>query len=799
MLSAIAARKAAAAATNLASTSTSSAPILSSSEASSSPTPSKPAVKRKRSQAGLSDVKTPLPSTSASTKSPRYFESQVPNVDEFRGQEDVIVLEDDADSEEADVVQSPLIKEKSERSYSPSRPISLDDSSEEEQEKQENAAISGNSIPEHSLLTTGSLFRHAFAFHISSRTLIALKPSETLTLLGTYRLTVIHGFVEVGGAILHQGSHNVFAPRSSPLPCIQALSPSPVSSPLPHRVETAITKGDIVIILQELRTGVEGLGKVCRTFEGVFGAHPRDIVNRLDDASADALRLKGVQIITQNSKYISGLTIPSSWGRALDKIYPALADLADRNADIEMEDENGEEMPTPLPDIYLVKGPKKIGKSSFARALVNRLLTRYHRVAYLECDLGQSEFTPGGMVALNVIHNPLLGPPFTHPTLPARAHLLGAFSPKTSPGHYIEAVRDLVEFWGREISVGPDSDLAGSDSIEKTVTPPRFSTVPLVVNTMGWAKGLGADLSRKVEETLLDCLSSSLASLAFGFGSKIERSEMHVYDFEYEYELANGHGSIPRSQQQFDDPQIHGPHRAHLYSFHGHGAVSTPSFSSSQKIHLHRMEPAPIHGTSGTTTLTTATALSNFSAADHRALNILSYFHAIFPSPVSASSDSFRAYNFRAPIHTTQWDTSLPLLARPPYQVDVAAAVDKVILLPGAGAEEVVESEIERVLGGAVVGLVSFEPGTLNLDQESSSSKKLKTKTKIPYSPSLSSSSLPSYPSPTNSSAFGIALIRSVAPGGSHLHVLTPLPPALCTSTRMIVKGEMELPVWGFN
>jgi polynucleotide 5'-kinase involved in rRNA processing len=28
---------------------------------------------------------------------------------------------------------------------------------------------------------------------------------------------------------------------------------------------------------------------------------------------------------------------------------------------------------------------------------------RFERVAYLECDIGQSEFTPGGMVALNVI------------------------------------------------------------------------------------------------------------------------------------------------------------------------------------------------------------------------------------------------------------------------------------------------------------------------------------------------------------------------------------------------------------
>lgn len=35
--------------------------------------------------------------------------------------------------------------------------------------------------------------------------------------------------------------------------------------------------------------------------------------------------------------------------------------------------------------------------------------SRYHRVAFLECDLGQSEFTPGGLVALNLVENYAFG------------------------------------------------------------------------------------------------------------------------------------------------------------------------------------------------------------------------------------------------------------------------------------------------------------------------------------------------------------------------------------------------------
>lgn len=37
------------------------------------------------------------------------------------------------------------------------------------------------------------------------------------------------------------------------------------------------------------------------------------------------------------------------------------------------------------------------------------LVVRFRRVAFLECDLGQSEFTPGGMVSLHLISRPVLG------------------------------------------------------------------------------------------------------------------------------------------------------------------------------------------------------------------------------------------------------------------------------------------------------------------------------------------------------------------------------------------------------
>ena len=59
--------------------------------------------------------------------------------------------------------------------------------------------------------------------------------------------------------------------------------------------------------------------------------------------------------------------------------------------------------------VVLVRGPKRCGKSTFARAALNTLLELNEEVAWLECDLGQSEFSPGGAVGLWSRKQPILG------------------------------------------------------------------------------------------------------------------------------------------------------------------------------------------------------------------------------------------------------------------------------------------------------------------------------------------------------------------------------------------------------
>ncbi|CAH2073140.1 unnamed protein product [Thlaspi arvense] len=61
------------------------------------------------------------------------------------------------------------------------------------------------------------------------------------------------------------------------------------------------------------------------------------------------------------------------------------------------------------PVVALVCGPKNSGKSTFSRNLVEVLLRRYKRVAYLDTDVGQPEFTPPGFLSLTVVDNSILG------------------------------------------------------------------------------------------------------------------------------------------------------------------------------------------------------------------------------------------------------------------------------------------------------------------------------------------------------------------------------------------------------
>ena len=68
----------------------------------------------------------------------------------------------------------------------------------------------------------------------------------------------------------------------------------------------------------------------------------------------------------------------------------------------------------------LVCGPVDVGKSTLCRYLVNYLLNRWPVVAYVDLDMGQTEFTVPGVVSLHLLTEPVLGPPMSHLRKPTK-------------------------------------------------------------------------------------------------------------------------------------------------------------------------------------------------------------------------------------------------------------------------------------------------------------------------------------------------------------------------------------------
>lgn len=137
--------------------------------------------------------------------------------------------------------------------------------------------------------------------------------------------------------------------------------------------------------------------------------------------------------------------------------------------------------------VILVCGSQDVGKSTFIRYLMNQLLNSIPCIDYLECDLGQTEFTPPGCVSLLNITEPVLGPPFTHQRTPQKMVYYGKTSCKDNFENYIEIIKYVFSSYKRE--------------------------APLIVNTMGWVADKGllllVDLIRLLSPSHVVQFSSS--------------------------------------------------------------------------------------------------------------------------------------------------------------------------------------------------------------------------------------------------------------------------------------------------
>ncbi|XP_050397235.1 polynucleotide 5'-hydroxyl-kinase NOL9 isoform X2 [Patella vulgata] len=139
--------------------------------------------------------------------------------------------------------------------------------------------------------------------------------------------------------------------------------------------------------------------------------------------------------------------------------------------------------------VVMVVGGKNSGKSTLNRMLINSALNVSNAVSFLDCDVGQAEFTPSGIISLHHINEPALGPPFTHQKNSDHMCFYGEINPSKGLTRYIKSV-EIVHRSYRNLD----------------------TKLPVIVNTLGWNEGLGlkiiVDLIHMIKPTMivqLDC------------------------------------------------------------------------------------------------------------------------------------------------------------------------------------------------------------------------------------------------------------------------------------------------------
>ncbi|KAG9400643.1 Polynucleotide 5'-hydroxyl-kinase nol9 [Aphanomyces cochlioides] len=320
---------------------------------------------------------------------------------------------------------------------------------------------------------------------------IGMELNEKLVGAGMVHLRVFQGEVSILGYNVPRGIYfDLFSPRWSNLMAIQAsdTSASPFQAPcsdltvkrwnLTHNdpidpsdeaaadtlAQEIAMRFPIVLVLRAMHLTYGNLSsyfdatalsdalpgfRIIRHKEVNVEKPKSKKLKTASDAHTDALTVFS-SITTIEPHPVKEILVPPSWTSSVASI---LESFGESNRKV------------------LVCGAKGVGKSTFSRYLVNRLLNVHRVVAYLDTDVGQPELAAPGVLSLHFITTPLLGPGYTHLQPAFRSYFFGFSSPKADPTLYMNAVEALVAAY------------ASHDTF-----------IPLVINTDGWIKSMGYDL-----------------------------------------------------------------------------------------------------------------------------------------------------------------------------------------------------------------------------------------------------------------------------------------------------------------
>ena len=245
------------------------------------------------------------------------------------------------------------------------------------------------------------------------------------------------------------------------------------------RVEVELLQGKVCILGYQLKVGSSVFIESPRWF------YATDLV--ANTHSSVCLRSARACSSLQEATFIIGvdddprlipIILPTSWTDAVNGFVEELA-LLQRATVTGSKSRASDDSPTSR---VVVCGAKGFGKSTCLRYLTNSLLGRGSKVAILDCDVGQPELSPPGILSLSVVETPLLSPPSQHMMITKRhvaACFVGHVRSNANPVMFLASIRRLVQAYSKLVREAYSGD---------------ESNLPLLVNSDGWLKGLGHEI-----------------------------------------------------------------------------------------------------------------------------------------------------------------------------------------------------------------------------------------------------------------------------------------------------------------
>ncbi|XP_028157807.1 polynucleotide 5'-hydroxyl-kinase NOL9 [Ostrinia furnacalis] len=330
--------------------------------------------------------------------------------------------------------------------------------------------------------------------------ILVLKHPAELYIHGKVKVKALVGTMEILGHTLTEKPCNVYAPNYNYAYCLKTVESENISSGLFRKLSSeGVSIADSEEIVTDLGTndGVVCLKKLSSPkidfVENNFSA--ADLFNKMGKHVDNMLR-KPSQILG------CSLYLTKPW--TVFEEIPCWKQAVHCGSEPQSRG--------------IMCGGKGLGKSTFLRFCVNRLLGR-GPVLVVDLDPGQAEFTVAGNISATVVNEPLLGPNFTHLKTPVKMLNLGMISTMDNPRRYAAAVHDLIRHCNND---------------------KQLKSMPWIVNTMGMCNAMGLKLIAlvilQVQPTYLLQIDHQNAKKRFETHLN-PHNVMKLYDDRYRHEF----------------------------------------------------------------------------------------------------------------------------------------------------------------------------------------------------------------------------------------------------------------------